>query len=169
MTTILFNGLLALAAVVSFVMAGIYFAFSGFIMSSLNNIGAKEAAIAMNSINEEIVRSSFIPLFFGSSILAVLILIAPLLSGDIAYSVPPTAGSVTYLIGMFSCTVVFNVPLNNRLVSAISSGKDPEQEWKHYFRYWTRWNHLRTVCCAVSGSFFGWAFYDVTQTTFLNY
>lgn len=157
MAITLFNGLVVVAAGLSFVMAGIYFAFSGFIMGSFNAIGSKGAVDAMNSINKEILRSSFMPLFFGSSLFAILILLTPFFLDGIGYSMAPTVGALFYLIGMFGCTAVFNVPLNNRLLSAINPDKDLDQEWNHYFHRWTRWNHVRTVCCAISGGLYSWA------------
>ena len=50
---------------------GIYFTFSVFVMSSLNQIAANQAIEAMNSINRVILKSGFMPLFFGSCIVAL--------------------------------------------------------------------------------------------------
>ena len=45
------------------VMAGVYFAFSAFVITSLDKLAASSAAAAMNSINRIIVRSAFMPAF----------------------------------------------------------------------------------------------------------
>ena len=55
-------------AVISFgFLGGVYFAFSFFVMQSLNKIGHIEAIKAMNSINLVILKSPFMILFFFSS------------------------------------------------------------------------------------------------------
>lgn len=151
MASSLLDVLVTLGAVLSFVMTGIYFAFSNFIMRSLNAVGYQEAISAMNSINREIVRPGFMLLFFGSSFTALLVLILILFFDSAPFSGVLIIGSLLYLIGMFGCTAVFNVPLNNRLMAAVGSGKDLEREWSYYLKKWTRWNHIRTICCAMSG------------------
>jgi uncharacterized membrane protein len=60
---------LTIAAIGAGLMAGVYFAFSGFIMRSLDQLGAVPATDAMNAINEVILRSWFMALFFGSTLL----------------------------------------------------------------------------------------------------
>ena len=69
----MFESMLALSLTVATIgaglMAGVYFAFSGFIMRSLDQLGASQAADAMNAINEVILRSWFMVLFFGSTLL----------------------------------------------------------------------------------------------------
>ncbi len=58
---------LTIAAIGAGLMAGVYFAFSGFIMRCLDQLGASQATDAMNAINEVILRSWFMVLFFDSS------------------------------------------------------------------------------------------------------
>ncbi|MGB0752441.1 MAG: hypothetical protein ACPGQI_10815, partial [Gammaproteobacteria bacterium] len=55
-----------LVAVSSGLMAGTYFAFSSFIMQSLKALDGLDGIRTMNSINKVILRSMFMPLFFGS-------------------------------------------------------------------------------------------------------
>jgi uncharacterized membrane protein len=148
------HALLWIAAVGAGLMAGVYFAFSGFIMRSLDRLDAANAVDTMNAINEVILRSWFMPLFFGTSLLYLVLALqvcfdwsgpnAPLLL---------TAG-LTYFGGMFLCTIIFNVPLNNRLAKVKEDDIDKIQLWSHYYKYWTRWNHLRTasslMACVLS-------------------
>jgi len=60
-----------------------------------------------------------------------------------------TAG-VTYLITMFLCTALFNVPLNNRLAGFDVHSDDADKAWAFYRRGWTRWNHVRTIGSLLS-------------------
>ena len=146
--------LLTIAAIGAGLMAGVYFAFSGFIMHSLDRLDAANAVDAMNTINEVILSSWFMPLFFGTSLLHLLLAVLALFDwSDPNAPLLLTSGS-TYFAGMFFCTIFFNVPLNNRLAKASESDIDKVQLWSHYLKYWTRWNHLRTssslIACMLS-------------------
>ena len=150
MTSSLITALLWTAALGSGLIAGIYFAFSVFIMQAFGKIDASQSIAAMNSINETILRSLFMPLFFGSSIISVLLVIVAFANwGEAGAELTLIAGAV-YFAGMFVCTVVFNAPLNNSLVRLDSKSDDASQIWSRYLVTWTRWNHLRTVSSLVS-------------------
>ena len=145
----MFDSILALALVIATIgaglMAGVYFAFSGFIMQSLDQLGAVRAADAMNAINKVILRSWFMVLFFGSTLLyaalaGVAVFVADLQGRSLLF-----ATGLIYLSGMFLCTALFNVPLNNRLAEAGESEIAKAETWLLYFERWTHWNHLRSI------------------------
>ena len=142
--------LVSIAAISAGLMAGVYFAFSAFIMRSFDQLGAAHAADAMNAINEVILRSWFMPLFFGSTLLYAVLSVFAMVDADLPGRWLLFANGLTYVIGMFLCTVFFNVPLNNRLKDAGRDDIAKAETWTHYFKYWTRWNHLRTVCSLVA-------------------
>ncbi len=55
------------------------------------------------------------PLFFGSTIVSgILIVVALVHWGEAGSGLTLTAGAI-FFVGMFVCTVVFNLPLNNVL------------------------------------------------------
>lgn len=137
---------LTIAAISAGLMAGVYFAFSAFIMRSFDQLGAAQAADAMNAINEVILRSWFMPLFFGSTLLFAVLSVWAIVDADMAGRWLLFVTGLIYVAGMFLCTVFFNVPLNNRLKDAGRNNNAKAETWTHYFRYWTRWNHLRTIC-----------------------
>ena len=137
---------LTVAAIGAGLMAGVYFAFSGFIMRSLDQLGAAPAADAMNAINKVILRSWFMVLFFGSTLLYVVLAAVAVFDTHLAGRWLLFATGLIYVVGMFLCTAMFNVPLNNRLADAGRDNKAKAETWKHYFKHWTRWNHLRGVC-----------------------
>jgi len=141
---ILFSAVI-FAAISTAMMAGIYFAFSGFVMSGLKQVGAENAVSTMNAINQVILRSWFMPLFFGSTLTTVLILIIAMINWQQSNSTLLIFASTIYFLGMFLCTVFFNVPLNKHLLATESSNNTINQTWSHYVKYWTRWNHLRTL------------------------
>ena len=150
MSSSISTALLWTAALGSGLIAGVYFAFSVFIMQAFGKIDASQSIAAMNSINETILRSLFMPLFFGSSIISVLLVIVAFANwGEAGAELTLIAGAV-YFVGMFVCTVVFNVPLNNSLARLDSNSDDANQVWSRYLVTWTRWNHLRSVSSLVS-------------------
>ena len=138
------------AALGSGLMAGVYFAFSVFVMKAFAELETTQAIAAMNAINKVILRSLFMPLFFGSTVVSVLLIIAAFNQwGDVGAAVALIAGLV-YLFGMFMCTVIFNVPLNNMLRDLNPQSARAEEAWLHYLKSWTKWNHLRTVSSLIS-------------------
>jgi len=160
MSSTLVTILLWAAALSSGLIAGVYFAFSGFIMKALDKIETAQSVAAMNSINEVILRSLFMPVFFGSSIISILlVVIAFVYWGDAGAGLALIAGMV-YFAGMFVCTVVFNVPLNNTLARPGPDGDNEQQIWSHYLRTWTKWNHLRTVSSLITCTFCIWLLTD---------
>ena len=136
-------------AISSSLMAGTYFAFSSFIMQSLSALDGVEGMRAMNAINEVILRSLFMPLFFGSAVFALALVGGGLWTWGEPDSLWATAAGSIYVIGMFGVTAVFNVPLNNALTKA-GSESNPEQVWAHYCIVWTRWNSVRAVASLMT-------------------
>ena len=135
-------------AIISFgFLGGVYFAFSFFVMQSLNKIDHKEAINAMSSINLVILKSPFMILFFFSSFIALALFIKSIF----AYKILSSRGfaSLVFLIGMFLCTAMKNVPLNDKLAS-FNNSLSPEHEWNYYYKNWTMWNHVRTASCFLS-------------------
>jgi uncharacterized membrane protein len=69
--------------------------------------------------------------------------------GDAGSGLTLIAGAI-YFVGMFVCTVVFNVPLNNVLAGLKEDIANAGEVWSHYLKVWTQWNHLRTVSSLVT-------------------
>jgi len=137
--------LLWAAALSSGLIAGVYFAFSGFIMKAFDKLETAQSVTAMNAINEIILRSLFMPVFFGSSIISLLLIVVAFVYWNEAGTGLALIAGMVYFIGMFVCTVVFNVPLNNTLSKLEPASDDAQQAWPRYLKNWTKWNHLRTV------------------------
>src|SRR5438045_3289795 len=106
-------GLLWCSAIGCGVMAGVYFAFSGFIMTALARTGLGTGVAAMNAINVEIVKSLFMPLFLGTTLTSVALAVIGCVRLGEPGAVAMLAGGVIYVLGMFAATAVFNVPLND--------------------------------------------------------
>ncbi|MBJ7538661.1 anthrone oxygenase family protein [Marinomonas transparens] len=141
--------IIGFAAVSSGLMAGVYFAFSAFIMPSLKQVDAEKSVAVMNSINRVILRSWFMPLFFASTLASVLLAFTALFNFTWPAAVLLTASGL-YVIGMFLCTACFNVPLNKALQAAEGSAVKTRQVWQHYLLHWSHWNHVRTLASLAS-------------------
>jgi uncharacterized membrane protein len=151
------TALLWFAALGCGVMAGVYFAFSVFILAALRRAGPAVGIAAMNSINVVILRSLFMPLFWGTTLASAALAAIALSSWNDTAAAAMFAGGVVYVLGMFVCTIAFNVPLNNTL-QAVDAGSDAALPvWQRYLTQWTRWNHVRTVACVVACALFIWA------------
>lgn len=145
MADTLTDALLWISAIGSGLVAGLFFAFSAFIMSALGRIETPSGIAAMNSINAVILRSLFMPLFLGSSLAAFVVAVIALFQWHQPGSAAAFAGGAIYVAGMFICTMVFNVPLNNTLAAVDPASTNGANVWSGYLRDWVRWNHVRTI------------------------
>jgi len=127
---------------------GLLFAFSNFVMTALADLPKEDGMLAMQRINERIINPIFVLLFLGTPILCVTITIWSGMDLNAAGSPSLLLGSICYLIGPFGITMLFNVPLNNRLAKTELS--DANKIWTDYQIRWQRWNHLRTYVGVLS-------------------
>lgn len=154
MIQFILNALLWFSAIGCGMMAGLYFAFSTFIMTALGRVPQAHGISAMQSINTVIQQSLFMPLFFGTTLAALA------LAGLALFRLGETAGTamlaagILYVVGMFVCTLIFNVPLNNALDAVDPSGADAAAVWARYLTDWTFWNHVRTIASAAASTLF---------------
>lgn len=96
-------------------LAGLYFAFSAFVMAALGRIDQMAGIAAMNAINAVIVRSLFMPVFLGSSFTSLALAFMGVVRWQDPGAAAMVAGGALYVVGMFVVTMVFNVPLNDAL------------------------------------------------------
>jgi uncharacterized membrane protein len=135
-------------------LAGLYFAFSSFVMSALGRVDRASGITAMNAINVDIVRSLFMPLFFGTTLVSAILAVLAVFRLGEPGAVAMLAGGVVYVVGMFVVTMSFNVPLNNALAAADPASADAAPLWARYLKDWTFWNHVRTVASTAASALF---------------
>ena len=124
---------------------GVFFAFSTFVMPSLDALPAPQSVAAMQSINRLAVRPPFMLALFGTAAVCLGLAVWSVVSWGEPGATWVLAGSVLYLVGAIAVTVVFNVPLNDRLAAVDAQSASAADEWRHYMTNWTAWNHVRTV------------------------
>ncbi|GAB4517300.1 MAG: DUF1772 domain-containing protein [Amphiplicatus sp.] len=146
--------LLWLSAIGCGLVAGLYFAFSTFVMTALGRIDQAAGVAAMNSINAVILKSLFMPLFFGTTAAALALAAIAIFRWSAPGAPAMLAGGALYVLGMFVVTVVFNVPLNNALAAADPAGAEAAPVWARYLKDWTMWNHVRTLASTGAAALF---------------
>ena len=138
-------------------LAGVFLAFSDFIMRALATTSGSGGVEAMQVINREVFRWVFMTLFLGMAPVSLL------MAGYGWFALEGTAralimlGAATYLFGSFAVTIAGNVPMNEAL-----AGMDPTSDaagtyWREtYVPGWTFWNTTRALAClAAAAQFLG--------------
>ncbi|SMF15632.1 Uncharacterized membrane protein [Alteromonadaceae bacterium Bs31] len=142
--------MIVLLIVLTGLMAGTYFAFSVFIMKSLDALPALQAAQAMNKINDVIVNTAFLPIFFGSTLWYAGLIVWSVADWQRGESLLLVAAAFVYILGMFFVTAFGNVPLNNQLKESESHESSLALVWQLYRQKWTQLNHVRMLSCALA-------------------
>ncbi|NOU96748.1 DUF1772 domain-containing protein [Paenibacillus sp. LMG 31456] len=144
------NSLTFFSALGSGLIAGIFFAFSVFVMAALSRLPAAQGIAAMQSINVVILNTVFVVVFIGTALASVILAITSFFRWGEAGATYLLAGSLIYLIGSFMVTLVFNVPLNDALAAVDPNSADGADLWIRYNVSWTAWNHVRTLATIVA-------------------
>ena len=142
--------MIILLIVMTGIMAGVYFAFSVFIMQSLSELPSLQAAQVMNKINDVIVNTLFLPVFFGSTLWYGGLVVWSFADWQFERSILVIIAAMIYILGMFAVTAFGNIPLNNRLKSSAENDSRLISFWDEYLRRWTRLNHLRMLSCIAA-------------------
>ena len=130
--------------------AGVFFAFSSFIMKALAKLPSSEGIAAMQSINVVVLNPSFLGAFMGTALISVLIAVLAVMDWGTPAAAWYLAGALLYVIGTFLVTVMGNVPLNNQLAAVPAGGEEAVPVWEHYLDRWTMFNTVRTVAAIAA-------------------
>ncbi len=147
--------ILTFAAVLgSGLVAGIFFAFSTFVMRALGRLPQDQGTAAMKAINVAVLNPWFFLAFFGTGAVCLAVAFLALESAAGTDRTYLLAGCALYLLGCLLVTVACNVPLNNRLAAADPDSPGAEALWAHYLSRWTLWNHVRTAASLAAAGLF---------------
>ena len=150
-TLILF--LLQVSILAYALVAGVFLAFSDFIMRSLAITSGSGGVEAMQAINREVFRWIFMTLFLGMAAGSVAIAIYAWIVVDGPAGAMILAAALVYLVFCFGVTVVFNVPMNEALAGMETSAEAARDYWlQTYVPRWTFWNTVRTVAATLSAA-----------------
>jgi uncharacterized membrane protein len=142
------------AAVGSALIAGVFFAFSTFVMSALARLQPPQGIAAMQFINITVINPWFMTAFLGTALACLFLVVVVLFKWHQPSAIYLLGGSLLYLVGTFGVTMVFNVPLNDALAKVDPNSAEGANLWVSYLDNWTAWNHARTVAAlAAAGAF----------------
>ena len=97
--------------------AGVFFAFSAFVMKALSRISPTHGITAMQSINIVVINPWFMAAFFGTGLGCLVLAVSSLSAWHRPGTAYAVAGSLLYLLGTILVTMVCNVPRNNALAA----------------------------------------------------
>jgi uncharacterized membrane protein len=139
--------------------AGVFFAFSSFVMKALARISPTEGIAAMQSINITVLNSWFLTLFLGTAICCFLLIVWSLFQWSQKDSELILIGSALYIAGSLMVTGIFNVPRNKMLAKIDALDANAEGLWCNYVVEWTTWNLVRTIASFLAAACFGLVLY----------
>ena len=132
-------------------MAGVFLAFSAFVMKALARLPPAQGIAAMRSINVAAITPAFMGALFGTAALCLALTIAAILRWSEPGAALLLVGGLLYLVGAIGVTMAFNVPRNNALAALAADSTDGAGQWARYVAGWTAWNHVRAAACLAAG------------------
>ena len=132
--------------------AGVFFAFSTFVMNALARLQPKDGIAAMQSINITAINPLFMLALFGTAAACLFLAVSSLLKWHQPGAAYLLIGSLFYLMGTILVTIAFNVPLNDMLAIVKPDSTEGASLWAKYLTTWTFWNHIRTIAALIAAA-----------------
>ena len=139
-----------LAALGCAMMAGVFFAFSAFVMKALARLPAEQGVAAMQAINVAAVTFAFMAALFGTAAACAALAVWSLFAWDEPFAPYLLVGGALYLIGTILPTIAYHVPRNEALARV--EPHSAESHWRRYLSGWTAWNHLRAATALAAAA-----------------
>jgi uncharacterized membrane protein len=136
------------------VVAGVFFAFSTFVMKALAQLKPQEGISAMQAINITAIDPLFMTALFGTAAACSFLGFFSLFKWHQPNSIYLLLGSLLYLLGTILVTIAFNVPLNDALAKVEPNSAEGANLWAKYLTDWTLWNHVRTLTSLAAATLF---------------
>jgi uncharacterized membrane protein len=145
-----FLGLAVFAAVGCGLIGGLLFTFSNFVMKALSQQPPDSSIRTMQAINIYILNPLFLFVFLGAAVASAILAVATV--SRLSYPGAPLllVGCILYIVGVVGVTMVFNVPLNNKLAEQNPTTVEAAQFWLTYVSEWMKWNHVRTIASLMA-------------------
>lgn len=132
--------------------AGVFFAFSSFVMPALDRLAPAQSIRAMNAINRLAVTPVFMAALFGTAVACAGLGVWAVASWGERPATLVLAGCALFLVGAIVVTMAANVPLNDALMTVDPDAAYAPTRWSSYFSDWMPWNHARAATAiAASG------------------
>ena len=124
--------------------AGVFYAFSTYVMPALGRLPAAQGIAAMQEINRVAPRP-FMQTQAGAALVVLAAAVAVLLDWDTSYGWYVLAAAPIYVLSVIGLTAGYHVPRNNAIDRLTAGDPASEQPWHRYVAEWTRANHLRAL------------------------
>lgn len=125
--------------------AGVFCAFSTFVMKGLAGLPPAQGIAAMNRINVTAVTPAFMAVFLGAAGLCAVLAVVTFVLWPEEGTVELLLGCALYLVGSFGVTIAANIPRNEALSKVDPESAEGAAYWRTYVSEWTAWNHVRGV------------------------
>ena len=140
------NSLMILGAALGCgLIAGVFWAFSNFVMPALAQLPKAQGIVAMQSINRVVLNRRFLGVLFGTAVACVAAVIGALLVSSPLRAWLCLAGCLSYLVGTILVTGICHVPRNDALARSDPDSAQAAQFWATYVAEWSTWNHVRSA------------------------
>jgi uncharacterized membrane protein len=133
-------------------MAGVFFAFSTFVMNALEGLPPAHGISAMQRINVAVINPLFMAAFLGTAAACALLAVFSLSRLRDPGARYVLIGSALYLVGTVLVTMACNVPRNDALAAVDPASLDSARLWAAYVRGWTAWNHVRGAAALLAAA-----------------
>ncbi|MGE3172499.1 MAG: DUF1772 domain-containing protein [Planctomycetota bacterium] len=140
----------AAAAIGAVLVAGIFFAFSTFVMGALGRLAPGEGIRAMQAINVVVINPWAMGALFGTGLLCVAAVTWAWIGGG-PLRATTLGAALLYVVGCIGVTAACNVPLNDKLAAVAADDAAAHEMWRDYLVRWTSWNHVRTAASLAAG------------------
>jgi uncharacterized membrane protein len=152
-------GLTLVSALGCGLIAGVFFAFSTFVMKALARVPAAHGIAAMQSINIVVINPLFMTAFLGTAATCALLIVSAFTRWHRPGAACLLAGGLLYIVGTVLVTMVFNVPRNDALAAVDPASAEGARLWARYVVEWTVWNHVRTAAALAAATLLTVALY----------
>ena len=132
--------------------AGVFFAFSAFVMAGLRRLPAAQGIAAMQAINVTAVTPAFMSALFGTALACVAAVIAGISTWGESFAPYLVGGAAAYLAGTITLTLAYHVPRNDALAEVDPASAEGTSYWDRYLAEWTRWNHVRAAAALAAAA-----------------
>lgn len=130
--------------------AGVFLAFSTFVMAALGRLSPAIGISTMQMINITVINPLFMLVLFGSAAFSLVLAYVAIRQGLTDRNTMLIAGAAFYLIGSIAVTMIINVPLNGSLAVLDPQSSESSTIWASYLQNWTFWNHVRGLASIAS-------------------
>ena len=134
--------------------AGVFFAFSTFVMPALARLQPSQGIAAMQAMIITAINPLFMLAIFGTAAACLFLAVFSLFKWRQPGAVYLLVGSLLYLVGVVGVTGVVHVPLNDALAIVDPGSTNGANLWSSFLTNWTNWNHVRTAAALAAAASF---------------